>query len=747
MLSVPICVRNAGRMGLIRMIFLIIGCGIVSLSSVSAAPVVSRTTSGKDIAVAKTTVHAADRSMTAWIHNVKSGPLTFKFDTLAPFSPDGAVYLAVSYLDQGYGKIGISLISPGNKPLLPDRFLGLSLTNSSKIVTARMRFAGLPRGISPHLFFRITLERSTGEDLVIESVTLHDAPFTDPDFQLVISDPWQGIYQGASLAPKDNTTLKGKVMAGYQGWFRTPNDLEGRGWVHWGNIQQGTFSIDMWPDTSQYPASVLEKAADVKLKSGKQAQLFSSTWPAVVDTHFRWMRKHDIDGAFLQRFVSGHLHSRNGAPEWVLANVRASANREGRIWAIEYDVSGCPESKLLETMKTDWKWLVDEFRLFDDPSYAREGGKPVVFIWGLPFPNREISSKTADQVVEFFKSDPKYGGNHVIGGIPADWRKMDASWQDHFKKYHSILTWMPKSHAADFTDFTKMGTTYYPHVKPGFSWANLKHLPTGDDTVGYTPREGGRFYWNQLTDVARSGGDRLFVGMFDEYDEATAIMPMSDDAPPTPERPGVGATFYNGANAGENGDFVWLPSAELELGVPSPSKKTNVDHFFVRMGGRVTFPEAGAYTFSVQGAAGDGVELFINGRSILHSAVLQEAPITAGHSIRVAKGDSMAFILQCRHRTGKGTMRLLWEAPGMPRQPVAVSALSDAWGRFINNEGKPADWWLQLTRMGKEMITGKRNPFDPAPEISFKIEENILPLKIPPTSASPPCAAASQSPE
>jgi len=110
-----------------------------------------------------------------------------------------------------------------------------------------------------------------------------------------------------AIPPKDNTTLKGKVMVGYQGWFRTPNDPEGSGWFHWGNIPEKSFSVDMWPDISQYPPGVLEKAADVKLKSGKQAWLFSSVWPEVADTHFRWMREHDIDGAFLQRFV-GHIN-------------------------------------------------------------------------------------------------------------------------------------------------------------------------------------------------------------------------------------------------------------------------------------------------------------------------------------------------------------------------------------------------------------------------------------------------------
>lgn len=684
------------------MIFLIIGCGIVGFSSTFAAPVALRATSGK------TSLQTVGRSVPVWICDGKSGPLTFKSETPAPLPPDGSLYLAVSYLDQGYGKLAIQLVIPGNKPILPDRSLGLSLSNSGKTVIARMRCTGIPSGTNREWSFKIANERTNGGTCAIESVTLQDTPFDDPDFKLVLSDPWRGIYQGPSVKPGDNTTLKGKVMAGYQGWFRTPNDLEGRGWSHWGNIQAGTFSIDMWPDTSQYPSSVLEKAADVKLKSGKQAYLFSSTWPAVVDTHFRWMREHDIDGVFLQRFVSDRLHSISGRPEWVLANVRASANREGRIWAVEYDISGYPDEKLLETLKTDWKWLQDEFRLLDDPNYAREDGKPVVFIWGLPFPNRNISPETSNAVVDFFKNDPKYGGNHVIGGIPSDWRKMDAAWQKHFTMYHSVLTWMPGSHANDAADFKKMGINYYPHVKPGFSWANLKHLPTGDDSTAYTPRDQGRFYWKQLCDAAEAGGDRLFVGMFDEYDEGTAIIPMSDDTPPTPTRPGVGATFYNGANAGESGDFVLLPAAELELGVVPPHPEINVDHFFVKMGGRITFPTTGTYTFSVQAAAGDGVELFLDGQSVLHSASLKDQTITAGSFVAVKEADSMAFRLQCRHRTGKGTLRLLWEGPGISKQPVAASALSDAWGRFITNEGRPPDWWLQLTHMGKEMILGKR---------------------------------------
>ena len=44
-------------------------------------------------------------------------------------------------------------------------------------------------------------------------------------------------------------------MTGYQGWFRTPNDIEDGGWSHWVRTSTMTpenFTIDMWPDLTEY---------------------------------------------------------------------------------------------------------------------------------------------------------------------------------------------------------------------------------------------------------------------------------------------------------------------------------------------------------------------------------------------------------------------------------------------------------------------------------------------------------------
>jgi hypothetical protein len=176
----------------------------------------------------------------------------------------------------------------------------------------------------------------------------------------------------------------------------------------------------------------------------------------------------------------------------------------------------------------------------------------------------------------------------------------------------------------------------------------------------------------------------------------------------------VAATFYNDPHAGEHGTFVRLPQAELNLGNAAPANGVGAENFFVRMGGRIRFPAPGEYTFSIEGAAEDDVELFLNGSKVLAANRLKGAAMMP-KAIVVSDESTVDYRLEYRHRTGSGMLRLLWESQEIPRQPVPPEALQDAWGRFITNEGKPSDWWLKLTRMGKEMMNGKRDPDSPMP--------------------------------
>jgi hypothetical protein len=690
--------------------FLVLLTGI--FSSVATAASVPLAVFQHDAAVASALIDVEGQETKVWQTSPQDKVLTFRVTgaTLAPAA--GALYLEVTYLDRGYGRLTVHYLGSDGKMAKPDKFTHVVLSDSGKWVTSHLRLSGLPdaglsdAGLSD---IQINLERNKDNALAISNASLQDTPFADAHFQYLLQEAWKRPYDGPTAPGFDNTTLKGKIMVGYQGWFRTPNDPYDQGWIHWGDMNQGHFTTDMWPDISAYPEEALDKAGDVKTLSGKPGYLFSPAWPEVVRTHFAWMRENNIDGAFVQRFL-GDMYSTSGRPDWVLSNVRAAANQEGRIWAVEYDVSGAADAKVLDILKKDWIWMVDNFGIKKDPSYAREGGKLVVFIWGLPVPDRHFTPESANAVIDFFKNDPTYGGNFVIGGIPGSWRKSDAAWQEHYKKYDAVLPWMSKSYAQDVADFKAMGVQYYPHVNPGFSWANLKHLPTGA-TEQFTPRDGGRFYEGLFSKAAQAGADRLFVGMFDEYDEGTAIMPMSDDPPPTPTRPGTVVKFFADPKLQEQAETENKPQVEMTFDGTAPTKKTLAENYLMRWEGQIVPPADGTYTLEIEGAPGDSSTLWIDGKQVMKTAAYDNNPAKTA-SVTMTAGQPAIYRIDYLHATSPGTMRLVWQGPSIDRQEVPASALVDAWGRFLNNEGHPSDWYLKLTAEAKAMITGQHSPTD-----------------------------------
>jgi hypothetical protein len=67
-----------------------------------------------------------------------------------------------------------------------------------------------------------------------------------------------------------------------------------------------------------------------------------------------------------------------------------------------------------------------------------------------------------------------------------------------------------------------------PVVFPGFSWHNLQGGP-----LGQIPRRKGEFLWQQFAEASRAGAETIYVAMFDEVDEGTAIFKCAD--PPAGE--------------------------------------------------------------------------------------------------------------------------------------------------------------------------------------------------------------------
>lgn len=72
--------------------------------------------------------------------------------------------------------------------------------------------------------------------------------------------------------------LRGRVLVGYQGWFRCPGDgSPGNRWNQWskGSLGPETISVDLYPDTSELSLSAV-CPINTESDAGRPANLFSS---------------------------------------------------------------------------------------------------------------------------------------------------------------------------------------------------------------------------------------------------------------------------------------------------------------------------------------------------------------------------------------------------------------------------------------------------------------------------------------
>ena len=183
-------------------------------------------------------------------------------------------------------------------------------------------------------------------------------------------------------------SYNGLVMAGYQGWFTAEGDGAGRGWHHYqknGKFEPGSASIDFWPDVTDYSKTY---NTAFKYATGQAAKVYSPYDEESVDLHFKWMKEHDIDGVYMQRFVS-EVKGESGKNHFnkVLQNALKASKKYGRAISIMYDLSGSTSADMDFIVK-DWEELQKLFKLFDNkenPTYLRHNGRPLVAIWGVGF--------------------------------------------------------------------------------------------------------------------------------------------------------------------------------------------------------------------------------------------------------------------------------------------------------------------------------------------------------------------------
>jgi len=383
--------------------------------------------------------------------------------------------------------------------------------------------------------------------------------------------PYRGEYfDGVAV---DSSSLQGKVLCGYQGWFTAEGDGADKGWAHYGRrgrFEPGNCSIDLWPDVSELDAD--EKfLTRFHLADGSPAYVFSSHHRKTVLRHFQWMQHYGIDGVFVQRFVSETAQSRNrNHCNTVLVHCYTGANLYGRTYALMYDLSGLQKGQMHLAI-ADWKMLVDQMQLGRDDgdrAYLHDGGQPVVAVWGVGFNDgRQYTLEECDQFIRFLKEDPKYGGNKVMLGVPTGWRTLDgdsiadAALHDVILHADIISPWtvgrydsprMAQEHAKrrwarDMKWCEEHGKQYMPVVFPGFSWHNMKP----EFPLNQIPRLKGDFLWTQFAECKRAGGTMIYLAMFDEMDEGTAIFKCTSAVP-------VGESQFVDYEGLPSDHYLWL---------------------------------------------------------------------------------------------------------------------------------------------------------------------------------------------
>lgn len=351
----------------------------------------------------------------------------------------------------------------------------------------------------------------------------------------------------------DATSLNNKMMAGYQGWFRTPGDRDdNKSWAHLFNKNLTRPGFDSWPDMSEYGKQEKTPVPGFTYPDGSQAYLYSAQNPQVVLLHFQWMKKYGIDGVWLSEFCN---HFPGGSQQYdsttvltIMKNVRTAATATGRTWAFMWDMSGfgprTSKRDVYHIIINQWKKMVDE-GVTSDPRYLHHNGKPVLLIWGF-FPDRPASQPDyMDPVIDFLQSPGKYQAT-LVAGVDDKWREGTPAFQAMLMRMTALQPWsvgrrlvdpatgyeVPDTTkwAADIAKCKANHVIFIPVINPGTHIAGpppiLPKLPT-------VPRRMGNYLWEQFVAASKTGViNSVFVAMFDEINEGTQIMKVTN-YPPT----------------------------------------------------------------------------------------------------------------------------------------------------------------------------------------------------------------------
>jgi hypothetical protein len=389
-------------------------------------------------------------------------------------------------------------------------------------------------------FFRVYQELSGSITAKIDNIRLLKTAFPEPS-----DDP-------LDIRPVDFNTLDGKVMFGYQGWFLHPDDgsVYAR-WKHWG--RNNTFSpenitVDMFPDLREYEADELYPTDGFTYEDGRPAKVYSAYTKKTVIRHMKWLRDYGLDGVFLQRFVTSVTGSESlrRSRDTVTVNIMEGCEKYGRAFVNMWDISSDPPVNI-NSIINDWKHLVDDLKITDSPSYLHHRGKPLIVIWGFSVRDEDDFPESDLQILlDFFKSEStaeRYRAS-VMLGVDHDFHQR-SNWLDEMAQADVISPWavgrfgnddghqnFMNNHVLPGQDWCDQNNVdFLPVIWPGFSWYNLN-----DGPKNARPRRGGNFFWTQANRVISGNAKSIYIAMFDEVDESTAMYKLAENDEQTPDQ-------------------------------------------------------------------------------------------------------------------------------------------------------------------------------------------------------------------
>ncbi|MEG1887414.1 MAG: hypothetical protein RR177_04740, partial [Oscillospiraceae bacterium] len=227
----------------------------------------------------------------------------------------------------------------------------------------------------------------------------------------------------------------------------------------------------------------------------------------------------------------------------VLSNIKASAEKYGRVFYLEYDFTGSANKAFSDNIKADFLRVKNEMKLFDSKSYLHENGKPVIELWGIGLSDSDKQSpqNTLD-IIRWFQSQ----GCYVIGGVDAGWREnsygnaKDSGYDEIYNAFDMLNPWTVgryknlsgvEKYSGIMKEDVKVckarNQDFMPVIYSGHSWSNWY---PGDPKPNGIPRRAGEFIWEQFKNAVGNEADTIFIAMFDEYDEGTSIAKAASDS-------------------------------------------------------------------------------------------------------------------------------------------------------------------------------------------------------------------------